>query len=770
MKYGTLLFKSCFTVGFVLVSTTAYPATYNAPSSKSVDINQNRIHKNQNKIFKPQNYNPFTLYIGAFSSSFDALFLQQIRYNATNLTNGDSFNTDENFFANQAGMSFGLRLGFDYNITNNLFAGVAIDAMINTDKARNAYMLNSSIVQYANSQLNTFRLSNTESFAIRLGTNVTNIFKAYAKIGATYSELRNTFKGQATSTINENTNITNSGTIPFFGNQIKNLWGVNLGVGISHDINDYLRSFVEYDYYNYGSANLRAWQNPIHFSNWTSNYSANTRVSANTFRAGLDVKFLGGKSINKMVTYSGNPFLFYLGMFIGPNSTLFRYGATYYSGATSGVLDLNNDTYQNGINLGTQLGIDYHFHSPYSIGLTIANQFNTNNAVSTNTIDNSVSTNDLLEFGFTWKFRLKSQFELAVRLLNDITPQTHLYSRFGLAVGRYSEQILASNFSGTDSTSPVFENYQNKTILGYLTGVGLSNDINSTLRAFVEYEHTYYHRFNLNELSNVTTATTPAKLAHNVDLTSNAVRMGLNIKFNNHYVAPTITHLIDSPWIAYAGIAGGYAGAAYRYNGTYLTSRSSNMLLNSYAVNSAFSGGAQLGIQFNFKQPYMLGVELAYMMNSNNARLSAYVDNQLSASTSSRIFNLSFNNYYDFSGSLKAGVLVTPRFKIYAKLGPSYTKIHEELQILPSNSPTHTYQTTLNKYQWGWLTGAGLGFDVLKNLTAFVEYDHYDYGNVNLPTLTNIDSVSNTNSDTFYQNVGLTTNTIRFGINGRIGL
>jgi len=76
--------------------------------------------------------------------------------------------------------------------------------------------------------------------------------------------------------------------------QKENLWGWVAGVGLAHELSQYLSAFLEYTHYDYGKPSSSFGDLDVHifdFSPRSTQYTQHVRITANAIRVGLNVKF-----------------------------------------------------------------------------------------------------------------------------------------------------------------------------------------------------------------------------------------------------------------------------------------------------------------------------------------------------------------------------------------------------------------------------------------------------------------------------------------------
>jgi len=463
------------------------------------------------------------------------------------------------------------------------------------------------------------------------------------------------------------------------------------------------------------------------------------------------------------------PWLVYAGVFGGYYNADFQYGGASFANSLTGQSSqvLGDIATQPGALGGLQFGFQYHFQSPYSLGINLSAAVNAGKGLLTGQdVDEGNFPVD-----FNYQFRVNGNVDLTGVFGVDITPQTHLYVKAGASYGTLIQSFFTTYAQNFLNPIPVFQNIQHKTLWGWVVGLGLVHDISRWFSAFVEYDRYDYGNNNLTSLQNV--AIIPSNspvdnLEQHTRVTANALRLGFNVKFIGSY-HPALHTIINNPWLLYLGGFAGYSTANYLYGATYFSNSlfltPSASLLNRTAVTQGASGGGQLGFQYHFQNPYFLGMDVSMGIDADKARATDI----LFGAPDGLFPTLGFQARTAYNLGLAGvfGLDITPRTHLYAKLGAAYTRFIETLSgnNTENESPNQLFDLHRHHYFWGWLFGVGLSRDLNRWLSIFAEYNQFDYGNNDIAALDTLFGGGNNGIDHLTQHPRLTSSTVRLGLN-----
>ncbi len=447
------------------------------------------------------------------------------------------------------------------------------------------------------------------------------------------------------------------------------------------------------------------------------------------------------------------PWMFYVGGFSGYYNAGFQYGSNYFS--SGGLNNVGNeayanDVYQRGILGGSQLGIQYHFHSPYYVALVFSYQMNANKAWLTEHVDNALSAGSAAAFDISTTNRITDSYDIAPLFGIDVTAQTHLYAKVGASIANFSHTLVTTTAQSSSSPNAAFQAVQSKKLSGWLVGLGISHDFNRWLNFFGEYDYYNYGATNLdsyNDIAPLITGGDTDRLTQNVRTHASAFKLGLNIKFFDDMLSAARLMALANPWMVYVGAFSGYYNADFQYGSNYFeiggATTPGNQIFNNDALQHGILGGLQAGIQYHFSSPYYVGLVTSLALNANKARLTNLVDNPTSGLPINSEIDITsaFRNTETFEIAPLFGMDITQQTRLYAKVGASVITFKNELQttqVRPMPSPSVAFQALQNESFWGGLVGLGLSYDFNQWLNLFTEYDYYNYGSHNLNNLRNI--------------------------------
>lgn len=685
---------------------------------------------------------PWSFYVGGFAAYYSANF----QYGGNYFAN-DANNQVYNNAVFQQGVAGGGQLGVQYHLHSPYFLGLNLSAAINSSKARLALfavpVLPGGFVPNLNHQ---FRIGSNVDMTGVLGADITPRTHLYAKIGASYAELTHAITGTPIVT-------SPSPSAVFARTQRKSLWGWVVGVGLIQDLNRWLNAFVEYDRYDYGNSELKSLDSL--FPGNVDRLTQHVRIVSSAVRLGLNVKFMSSftPATRMMIT---NPWLFYVGGFAAYYSADYQYGGNYSSNVAGGSNQTyNNIVFQRGVAGGGQLGIQYHLHSPYFLGFNVSAASNASKA-RLSVIAIPAPPGGLIP-NLNHQFRIGSNVDMTGVLGADITSRTHLYAKIGASYAGLTHSLTGTT---NPSTSAVFARTQRKSLWGWIVGVGLTQDLSRWLNTFIEYDRYDYNSYGLNSFGSLFPGGVD-HLTQHVKITAAAVRLGLNVKFMGNFT-PAARMMITNPWLFYVGGFAAYYSADFQYGSNCFSNFPSNQVNNNTIFQRGVAGGGQLGIQYHLHSPYFFGFSLGAASNASKARLTTLDVFITGANPADTNHQFHIRSNVDMTGVL--GADITSQTHLYAKIGASYAHLTHTITgtLINLPSPSAVFVQMQHKSLWGWLVGAGLTQDLNRWLSAFVEYDRYDYGNYELNSLEPLFPGGN---DRLTQHMRITSFAIRLGLN-----
>lgn len=530
---------------------------------------------------------------------------------------------------------------------------------------------------------------------------------------------------------------------------------------------------TEYDHYDYGS-NLNSENNLAPNINIATgerdHLTQDVAITANAVRIGLNFKFMDTYfTVPSLMVI--NPWMVYIGLFGGYSTADFAYGANYFATIAAllgGNQVFKSHVFQQGFSTGGQIGVNYHFCRPYFLGLVLSAQYNANQARLVEHVEDGVVT-DLQTFDINHAFRLKKNLDIAALIGADITARTHIYAKVGSSYAQFTHKLFTTRARNFPFPIPVLQQTAHKDLWGLVLGLGITQDINRWVSLFAEYDHYNYENRNLNALDNIRpnilSTTHRDHLTQHVELTAHSIYAGLNFRFMDNFRPAAYELTAIDPWIIYMGLFGGYYSADFSYGANYVVdSPQYNQSYNNDTFQSAYSWGGQAGVQYYCRSLFYGGIEFIAMSNLNKAKLTEHVDD-------TNVFSIDMNHQFrinhnlDFTGVF--GVDITLSMRFYVKAGGSYAQYTHKFFTTFSRRPLPTtiFEQDQHESIWGFVFGLGLTRDFGKWISAFAEYDHYDYGNRKLNNYDQITGPLNLQNDRITQHATMTANTIRVGLN-----
>lgn len=647
----------------------------------------------------------------------------------------------------QPGASGGLQLGFQYHFQSPYFLGLIFSGAITAGKGRVV------VVDYINpavgfTNLNyQFRVNGHADMAAVFGLDVTPQTHLYLKAGASYTTLTESFFNTAQF-------FFLNPSSAFQSLERQSLWGWIVGVGLTYDISRWWNTFVEYDRYDYGTNDLSP-VNEIH-PGTLARLTHHIRVTSSAVHIGFNLKLMDNYYVPVLRKVINNAWLFYLGTFAGYNYATYEHGGTYFSNIGNTTIGFTG--VQQGFSGGGQFGIQYHFQSPYFIGMSTSIADNADKARG---VVNIPITADGSAPDLTFQFRTAYNLDITSIFGLDITPQTHLYAKFGAAYTRLLETLEGFTAGTAASPTTILNLHQDQYFWGFALGVGLAQDLSRFWSVFAEYNRYDFGNNNLPSLNNIFGGGGTDRLTQHLRLTTSTVRLGLNLKFNGKTFIPRRVYGLNrNTWLFYLGGFVGYYSATFQYKANYFTNLPSNQTILQTAFQRGASGGGQLGFQYHFQKPYFLGLNISASTNANKARLGIVeIGTPVNRGTTEHQFRI--NSNVDIFALVGLDILV--KTHLYAKLGASCGAFTNTIVgtsvivVFPGAVFSHLQRISL----WGWAAGLGLTQDLTRHVNMFIEYNRYDFGRRELNSFDTLFGFA----DHLVQSVRPAAYTVRLGFN-----
>jgi outer membrane immunogenic protein len=171
----------------------------------------------------------------------------------------------------------------------------------------------------------------------------------------------------------------------------------------------------------------------------------------------------------------------------------------------------------------------------------------------------------------------------------------------------------------------------------------------------------------------------------------------------------------------YVGVNGGYAGDKYRYNLNGVPGLSASASINS----SGFVGGGQIGYNFQFSGPFVLGLEADIQASGLKGELALAAtlgNNGLSANAGSKT---------DYFGTVRGrlGYAGIERLLVYVTGGYAYGNTKSYYSIV---TPGPVLAGSTSSTRSGWTVGGGMEYAILPHWSIKAEYLYVDLGKKNL--------------------------------------
>jgi len=709
--------------------------------------------------------NPWMVYVGGYGGFYSADYLYSSRYYSTRL-NGYVAHTNDAF---QEGDILGAQIGVQYHFRSPYFLGMVFNYTLNSNKAYlTKFVDDSAALGILFDKDHTFRVDYNLDMALVFGIDLTPQTHVYTKLGASYARFMHTLGVFVSSSVPLPSQFA-------YRSESKYLWGWTFGLGLAHDISKWINIFAEYDHYGFARRNLDVYVTigPASFAGF-DRLTQKTRTTANAYKLGLNVKFMGEFSRALYGMSASSRWMGYLGIFGAYSAFNVSYNGTYFSNQPGGSVILNNNSFQQAYSFGGQLGAQYHFRSPYFLGAVFSAMTNNGKAYLVQNVD-SFGAPGFIGFDIIRSSRVDYNLDLAMLLGADVTPQMHVYMKIGASYAGLAQQLNTT--LARSSTIPVvgFQASEHKGLWGWVAGLGTTYDLNKWVNVFAEYVHYIYPDVSLQTLNSVSPYIGGPQrdtLNQRLGLTANSIRVGLNVKFGDSYSAMKYLASLNRLWQIYFGAFAGYYNVDFSYAANISSNAQDNRSFGNDAFQQGYSVGGQLGAQYHFRRsPYFLGLVFSAMYNGHKARLVEF-NNTLTSINNQAInfdYELHINSNYDLAFAL--GADITQKAHLYAKLGASCGNYKQLISVIQGNNnvvptPFISQQQSLTKTLWGWLAALGLTYEFSKRVNIFAEYDHYNYYTTALDRAVNFaPNIFAGQANLLTQHVSSTANSIRVGLN-----
>jgi outer membrane immunogenic protein len=462
------------------------------------------------------------VYVGAFGGSAITDFQNRASYysfSASPIT--DVFNSSYDSF--QQGFSGGGQFGIQYHTASPYFLGINVSFTANGQRAnviQQGTQTSIALLPRVNFQ---YKLKHHTDMTAILGADITPYAHVYFKAGASNALLK--------AFVQLNTIFAAPVLFESNNTQQRTFWGWIFGLGLTRDVNKWLNIFAEYTISGYHRQSLTTLHGLIapFFASTDLLTNQLRRIIESDVHVGFNLKFLD--SFHRDIHRASNArWQLFIGGFSGYSSIDFWYQANFQLFSTLGILEeqarYNNDAFQRAASGGPQLGVQYHFKSPYFIGLSVSASFNSKAAHLTGGIGFIPAFDSVL----TDRFKLNNNVDITAFVGTDITQTEHVYFKVGTSRARLSTRVKAQ----IGSVPTIQAQYrEHLSTWGGTFGIGFAHDWSRVIGTFCEYDYYSYGTQKLNTLFNPLAPPNPEELLfhyQSIMLHGWELRWGINFK------------------------------------------------------------------------------------------------------------------------------------------------------------------------------------------------------------------------------------------------
>jgi outer membrane immunogenic protein len=178
-----------------------------------------------------------------------------------------------------------------------------------------------------------------------------------------------------------------------------------------------------------------------------------------------------------------------------------------------------------------------------------------------------------------------------------------------------------------------------------------------------------------------------------------------------------------------------------------------------FGNNAAFTGGGQIGYNWQFSPSWLFGLETDINYNGTRSSVNAILPLPFAAGST---FNYTISQKLDWFGTARGrlGWLPADRVMIYGTGGLAYGRVTSSTGVFFPTSGD-SYAGSIDNVRLGWTAGGGIEWAFAQNWTAKAEYLYVDLGNVQYTDACVTFCIGNTYSST----VRTREHIARFGIN-----
>jgi len=217
-----------------------------------------------------------------------------------------------------------------------------------------------------------------------------------------------------------------------------------------------------------------------------------------------------------------------------------------------------------------------------------------------------------------------------------------------------------------------------------------------------------------------------------------------------------------------ADIFTGIRYSAFHYSGRYFnpdntkTDSSVYQNIESDTSKDVFIAGGALNIIKKMSNKYDFGLSLVGTGVSSKAELENNINEYSGGISTLNLFSID----YQFDVALMFGINLISQTFIYAKIGPSYTRVNhtQEIITIVDGNESESYFSN-NSKKLGGMFALGLKYFFNKRIGIFAEYDYHYYRKITLPTIDPVDlNFVDIGSNTLTHSVKPNFGSLHFGV------
>ena len=225
----------------------------------------------------------------------------------------------------------------------------------------------------------------------------------------------------------------------------------------------------------------------------------------------------------------------------------------------------------------------------------------------------------------------------------------------------------------------------------------------------------------------------------------------------------------------YVGANDGYGGDEFRYPIAITGPRGVTAFTGTgHLTSGGFIGGGQIGYNYQFNGPFVIGAEADIMGTSitGEVGLNGTIPAGAMGNNTATTIGLKTGSQLDYLGTVRGRLgyaLLNNRGLLYVTGGFAYGGVHTYFNAnvngAPIGAPLSSTSYSKDTTPTGWTVGGGFEYAITDHWTFRGEYLYADLGSTNLYNSTLFGAVG-TNA---HVNVDTTVNIIRVGVNYKFG-